>query len=287
MTIIVGTDGTSRGTAAVVWAAAEAQRRRTLLRILYAFDPERDDSRFEIGNEYLDVATILADAVVADARRRACAAAPDVDLETDTLIGHAVPRLLDVARGAQLLVLGDPARSGRTGLVLGSTCRRLTRQAPCPVVVVRGRAVAGGPVIAGIDDSADADLVAEVAFEAAADRGCDLLVLRSLAPARPRRLAGIRRAGRPAAQERTAELARIEDRLAAWRDKHPGVRVEVALTRDTAAAALAARSGRAQLVVIGSSGHRAVGGTILGSVGQHLLHHAACPVLIARACEPA
>jgi nucleotide-binding universal stress UspA family protein len=34
--------------------------------------------------------------------------------------------------------------------------------------------------------------------------------------------------------------------------------------------------------VIGSRGHGPVSGTLLGSVGQHLLHHAGCPVLIAR-----
>ncbi|PRC51045.1 universal stress protein, partial [Mycobacterium sp. ITM-2017-0098] len=45
---------------------------------------------------------------------------------------------------------------------------------------------------------------------------------------------------------------------------------------------LIAGSGSAQLVVTGSRGLGAVGGALLGSVSRALLHHATCPVVIAK-----
>ena len=56
--------------------------------------------------------------------------------------------------------------------------------------------------------------------------------------------------------------------------------VETVLTHDTAASSLIHGSHDTRLVVVGSRGHGAVGGALLGSVGLHLLHHADCPVLI-------
>jgi nucleotide-binding universal stress UspA family protein len=54
------------------------------------------------------------------------------------------------------------------------------------------------------------------------------------------------------------------------------------LTHDSAAAALTALSTVAQLVVVGSHGHGVITGTLLGSTRLQLMHHAGCPVLIAR-----
>jgi nucleotide-binding universal stress UspA family protein len=38
----------------------------------------------------------------------------------------------------------------------------------------------------------------------------------------------------------------------------------------------------AELLVLGSRGHGGFTGALLGSVGQHCVHHAACPVVIVR-----
>jgi nucleotide-binding universal stress UspA family protein len=51
------------------------------------------------------------------------------------------------------------------------------------------------------------------------------------------------------------------------------------------ALAMVAASERAQLLVIGSRGHGAFAGMLLGSVSQHCVHHAHCPVVVIRRNE--
>ena len=49
-----------------------------------------------------------------------------------------------------------------------------------------------------------------------------------------------------------------------------------------AAAVLIRESAGADLLVVGSRGHGGLAEAMLGSVGQHCVHHAACPVVIVR-----
>ena len=49
-----------------------------------------------------------------------------------------------------------------------------------------------------------------------------------------------------------------------------------------AAAVLIRESAGADLLVVGSRGHGGLAEALLGSVGQHCVHHAACPVVIVR-----
>ncbi|SNY59113.1 universal stress protein [Paractinoplanes atraurantiacus] len=280
--IVVGTDGTDCGTSAVEWAAAEALRRRAPLHIVHAFDWDWTESRLDIGNEYIDVARLLAEGVVSAAHDRARALAPELEIETDTLIGHAAARLVEVSRGAQLLVVGSRGRGGFAGLLLGSVSQRMATHAPCPVVVVRGHAMPDGPVVVGADDSAGTDHVLEHAFEAAATREASLTVVRSYLPVIPLWLADVRPADVDTPSQDADERARLDELLTPWITKYPQVKVDVVLTHDSAAAALVAASATAQLVVIGSHGHGVIGGALLGSAGFPLLHHAKCPVLVVR-----
>ena len=81
------------------------------------------------------------------------------------------------------------------------------------------------------------------------------------------------------AQEREA----LNASLAGWQEKYPTVRVEPLLAQGSPAEVLIGVSKKAQLMVVGSRGHGGFAGLVLGSVGQQLLSHADCPVLIAHA----
>jgi nucleotide-binding universal stress UspA family protein len=284
--IVVGTDGTASSRAAVEWAAREASRRRTLLRIVHVFDWEWASARYDAGSQYLDVARQFADAVTSMALSHARAVAPSIEMETEALIGNPAPRLLEVAESASLVVLGNRGRGGFASLLLGSVSQRVATHAPCPVVVVRGRGdVTEGPVAVGIDDTDAADHVLQTAFEAAAERAAPLAVIRSFLPPTPLWLSDVPAIDVKTPEEDAAEHRRVEKLLTDWREKFPQVPVEVIVSHDSAAAVLVGASREAQLVIVGNRGRGTVASALLGSAGMQLLHHADCPVWIARTAK--
>ena len=61
----------------------------------------------------------------------------------------------------------------------------------------------------------------------------------------------------------------------------PGVRAETAVVEGNAAQVVLERSASADLLVVGSRGHGAFAGMLLGSV-SHLIAHAKCTVAVVR-----
>jgi hypothetical protein len=55
-------------------------------------------------------------------------------------------------------VVGNRGRNGFASLVLGSVGQQVATHAAGPVVVVRGRPDAAGPVVVGVDGSAGAEV---------------------------------------------------------------------------------------------------------------------------------
>ena len=71
-------------------------------------------------------------------------------------------------------------------------------------------------------------------------------------------------------------------------DRHPSLTIRARIIEGHPAEALVEASRHADLLVVGSRGHGAFSGMLLGSVSQHCAAHAASPVLIWRqGTEPA
>ncbi|GAA4607543.1 nucleotide-binding universal stress UspA family protein [Actinoplanes octamycinicus] len=262
--IVVGTDGTDAGSAAVRWAAHEAERRNVPLRIIHVLDWDWAVSRYDVGGQSFQLARQSARIVAEDAIRTALDTAPGIELQAQIAVGRPAGQLLNAAVDASRMVVGNRGRSGITGLLLGSVSRRVAARAHCPVVVVRGRADPGtGPVAAGVDDAARAEDVLEAAFAAADRYDTDLVVVRSYGP-----------------DQETVERHRLTELLAPWRSKYPNVAVEMILSTDSTAATLTEISHGTRLVVAGCREHAMAAGALRGTTTSQLLHHADCPVLI-------
>jgi nucleotide-binding universal stress UspA family protein len=286
--IVVGTDGTPSSDVAVRWAAREAVRQGTLLRILHAFSDDLQETSCDIGCGHVSLEQQLAAAVLAGAQEQARIAAPGVRSEVLAVAGRAAPALLLTARRAGLLVVGSHGRGGLAELVLRSVSRRITEVAQCHVVVVRGRADSSqGPVVVGVDETPGVDEILAVAFHAAASRNATLIAIRAYPPPAPLWVGdvvvtGLGDPGLEAPTQDAEEHALLEKQLRVWRRLYPRVHAEAAISHDDAAVVLTQLSRRAQLIVTGSSMHGTLAGILLGSKSLHLTHHAHCPVLIVR-----
>ena len=63
---------------------------------------------------------------------------PDVEIRPLVVQDNPAQALLDCAKGADLLVVGNRGHGGFTGALLGSVGQHCAQHAECPVVIVRG-----------------------------------------------------------------------------------------------------------------------------------------------------
>jgi nucleotide-binding universal stress UspA family protein len=271
--ILVGVDGSAGSTAALRWAAAEARLRKAELRVLTAYHRWHSGLHFT-GGQGRPAADREAVAVVHAAVLQARSLAPGVEVRGVALPGYAVPALLQAAREATLLVVGDRGNGGLPVVPVGSVGSQVATHARRSVVVVRGRSGADTePVVVGVDDSPSAGTIIGCAFEEAALRGAALVAVTATG-------------GRPGAGPggSTAEAvlgSDLDSLLDPWREKYPEVTAEREVVAGRTDKVLIQRSQQAQLVVVGPRGH-GFEGVLLGTVGTRLLQRADCPVLIAR-----
>jgi len=126
-----------------------------------------------------------------------------------------------------------------------------------------------GAVVVGVDGSADSDRAVDWAAAAAAMHDAPLHLLYALPRAEP-----------PWDEEERS----IAERVLA--DARTRVEQALQLTSEIvdapAAPSLITAGQHALMVVVGSRGHAAVTGLLLGSVSQHVSRHAPCPVVVVR-----
>jgi len=273
--IVVGYDGSDEARWAVSWAAGEAERIHAQLQIVHAYQITWPGAYYAAVTEITQAAEQEAETLITDIVAQIRARGTGIDIVGTTVQAPPATALLDIAEaGGCLLVVGSHGAGSVRSLLLGSVSQQVATHAPVPVVVVRGRSAAEtGPVVVGVDGSPATDTALGLAFEAAAARGAALVAIRSyVAPARPML---------PVSEIEALERAALDASLTGWREKYPDVEVEALLAVGHAANVLVGVSHTAQLVVVGSRGHGGFTGLLLGSVGQRLMHHAECPVLIA------
>jgi nucleotide-binding universal stress UspA family protein len=282
--IVVGVDGSTSALDAVKWAAQECARHRVPLRLVHGFLlPTRGYPEIIMtGNEVRQAMENQARQWLEAAAETARAAAPDVVVETALVLEGPVPLLVDESGEARLVVLGSQGLGGFTGLLVGSTAVALAAHGKCPVVVVRGTAVADGPVVVGVDGSPASEAAIAFAFEAASMRGAPLTAVMTWTDFLVDSAYDEARLAIDWEQVAEAELRLLAQRLAGWQEKFPDVRVDRLVLRDRPVRALLRLAEKAQLLVVGSRGHGGFTGMLLGSTSQALVHHSPCPIAVVR-----
>jgi nucleotide-binding universal stress UspA family protein len=299
--IVVGVDGSDQSTCALLWAAREAERRKSPLYVVTAYTvPVFAASSMDAGYATVDDEVIResAQAVLNDSLTHLEGIAVDVHPRIET--GDAAGVLLDLSEEAELMVVGSRGRGGFVGRLLGSVSSALPAHAKCPtaVIPVCTGARLGRPdldrkprrdrdrpapevqpvVVVGVDGSEQARTASLAAAEEARSRGLALRVICSVAPFNGS-LAWV-----PAPVDREALHADLAVQLAAGRDwlksHFPDVDIRVDLVDGPPAEVLIEASASSELLVVGTRGRGGFTGMLMGSTSQGVLHHARGPVLI-------
>ena len=135
--VVVGVDGSAASNAAVDFAATEADRTGQELHAIHAWqeplvwrDTTEPDARF-LQTLESSHRRILDESLLTVARRY-----PDLSIRASLVRGAPQSALLDAARGAALLVVGDHGQKGISKLLLGSVSHSIVLNIQSPMVVI-------------------------------------------------------------------------------------------------------------------------------------------------------
>ena len=137
--VVVGVDGAGTSEGAIAFAFQAASFRGAELVAVHTWHDVVVPGTHRFQNPLVDPARIEQEEREVLSERLAGWADkyPDVPVRHVLTSGRAVPRLLQEAEQAQLLVVGSHGRGGFTGMLLGSTSHSLILHSQAPVVVVR------------------------------------------------------------------------------------------------------------------------------------------------------
>lgn len=175
-------------------------------------------------------------------------------------------RVLVGAGDAAMIVVGSASLLKMDDLAGGSAAMTLAVRAGVPVVVVRpglpdaAPGPSAGRVVAGVDGTALSEAAIDFAFAEALAHGCGVTLVHAV--------------------ECEGRRAEAEAMLAPLVRRGEDVRTVVAA--GPASHPLIAESAGARMLVVGSRGRGGLGGMLLGSVSQAVVHRAHCPVAVVR-----
>ncbi len=284
--IVVGVDDSPAATLAVEWAARDAELRSVPLTLVHAISPTLAtwwetplppglaQWQKEHGRRLLDDAVKVAEA--------ACGSAGPVRIHTELFSSAAIPTLVDLSKGAVLLVTGSRSGDGWRGRLLGSVASALVRHAHCPVAVIHDddpvmAQPAQAPVLVGIDGSSASESATAIAFDEAARRNVGLIAMHAWSDDD---MSESPDADWPATQSMAEQV--LAERLAGWQEQYPDVDVRRVVARDRPARQLVEHSEDAQLLVVGSRGRGGFAEMLVGSVSETVAQLARTPVIVAR-----
>jgi nucleotide-binding universal stress UspA family protein len=138
--IVAGVDGSPPSIEALHWAVGRADLTGGTVDAVIAWQPPFSTSGLGwaplAGLDDIDYAGLAGKAL--GAAVATVSPPPSVKVRELVIEGNPAQALLDVAKGADLLVVGSRGHGGFAEALLGSVGARCVHHARCPVVVVRG-----------------------------------------------------------------------------------------------------------------------------------------------------
>ncbi|MFZ2529661.1 MAG: universal stress protein [Rhodococcus sp. (in: high G+C Gram-positive bacteria)] len=274
--VVAGIDGSSSALGAARWAASVAQRFGEPLHLLHV-QPD--------GHSGDGTATTLLDAAETAVRDGPGGADRSIEIERSVDHGSVQKVLVETSGTARMIVLGHVTTSEMQSMFRGSDVVYTSNHAKCPVVSWRGEpgpeSVDARPVVVGADGSELSRQAISEAFEFASFVGAPLIAVHSWTEQSTLTYGeGSRFIEWDDYVKQQTAL--VSESLAGFQSRYPDVAVSHSVERGKPEEVLLEHSSRAQLVVVGSHGRSPMTAAVLGSTSQSLLHHARCPVLIAR-----
>jgi len=304
--VVAGVDGSELSRAAAVWAATQAVRHGTGLHIVHASGadvpdghvPDARPADVEDGQAQDDARDDAQEGQASGRRILAGAAAairlaqPDLAVSLELAAGTAAEVLRGAAESALMTVVGAHGSDQFEDVMLGSVAAGIVGRANRPVVVAwpdpgTGLIAPDGPVVVGLDGSADSEVALAFAIDEAQLRRAPLIAVHAwdigpLDHLVDAVLPDIRR------RVQAREQRELDDQLAGWAKRYPDVELVPLLreSRPLGALLLPYPAGEPHpapgLIVVGSQGRGRWAGLLLGSTSQALIGFARCPVAVVR-----
>ena len=274
-TILVGVDGSEASFAAIRFAASEAHRHGSGIRLVHVLVdwpvtptfPLAPSDFEDVGREILRTSTEEAHKLLAPQH-----------VTTSLLDGPRVRALLRAAEHARLVVLGSRQRPAIERLLTGSTVVGVAARAACPVVAVPtswSASVEHHSIVAGVKSTEYAAELVRRALEVAADRKAHLIIVHAWElPNQYEELIAVR-VDEAEWEDRTKRA--IEHRLTGVREVYAEVPVEIRVVHGQPARVLQHASNNADLLLLARRHHGFPFGHI-GGTARALLREGHCPV---------
>ncbi|MFE6222677.1 universal stress protein [Streptomyces sp. NPDC057854] len=276
--VVVGVDGSPSARTALLWAAAEADRRGRSLRLVHADDTDR---RVLFANaETIQAVREAGRELLIKTASTVQERFPDLVVTKELSRREPVAGLRAAAGHGGTIVVGNRGLGGFSTLLLGSVGLGVAARAEAPVIVVRGDSdrPESGSVTAAVHGASDVGWLLVAAAEADARKATLRLVSVWNVLTHIGSVATMLDDLDEIARQRVHEVKALADRV---RDFYPGLNVSHHVETGTSTPGiLVEASAHTDLLVMGRE-HRVLGaGPSLGRVAHVLLHHAHCPVEI-------
>lgn len=287
MKILLATDGSGPATEAVKLVRSMAQNNPVDVEVItVSYDPAQYATQPWVP-EWVEQEKRVSQQILEQARSTLEDVCESVKLVH--LSGPTVPCILNQAQASKvdLIVLAAKGRSALRRVLLGSVSDSVATSAKCSVLVVRpqsGVAVEPCKIVLGFDQSvASREAVAEL-MEWNFHRDCGVELVSVAVQAFS--FVGEGYEGPPLTldPQRVEQIQQGADRMASQIAEHfPHTKVHSPVSSHAGDALVSvAESTKANMVVVGDSGHSQIGQFLLGSTSKYVLRHAPCNVWISR-----